>query len=223
MKIRSIVIRNFRGLTNIETSLGDSASVIVGPNAIGKTTFLEAIRLTRCLLAPRFPNEQNDVLTQMGAVSPHTRMFQYSSLVSDMGKPLEIQMSIELNEAEVAVLRANAGRLALLHVRSTSAVPASQDDLALIQYLSSPQGQQNIGKGAGLYLRRVNETPGQKDPYNSPHSRWTESTSPWRKPFFSGSSTALGSRAATFTLILKLFPCRPSDAYGRNEHSTWIC
>ena len=58
MKIKSIVIRNFRGLANIETELGELVSVIVGPNAVGKTTFLEAIRLTRCLLAPRFQAEQ---------------------------------------------------------------------------------------------------------------------------------------------------------------------
>jgi len=142
MKITSIVIRNFRGLANIETELGDLATVIVGPNAVGKTTFLEAIRLTRCLLSPRFPQEQGDVLTQMGAMSPHTRLFQYSSLVSDLTKPLEIKLSIALTDGEIQLLGANGGRLALLHVRNASAVPASQDDLALIQYLSTPQGQQ---------------------------------------------------------------------------------
>lgn len=142
MKITSVAIRNFRGLTNIEADLGDLATVIVGPNAIGKTTFLEAIRLTRCLLSPRFPQEQGDVLTQMGAMSPHTRLFQYPSLVSDLTKPLEIKLSISLSKGETKLLEANAGRLALLRVRNASAVSAAQDDLALVQYLSSSQGQQ---------------------------------------------------------------------------------
>jgi predicted ATPase len=162
MKIKSIVIRNFRGLENIETEIGDLVSVIVGPNAVGKTTFLEAIRLARCLLSPRFQVEQDDVLTQIGALSPHTRLLQYSSLVSDMSKPLEIQMSIALNDSEIGILTGNAGRLALLHVRSTSAVPATQNDLGLIQYLSSPQGQQILASANGTIAEELGKLSEKK-------------------------------------------------------------
>jgi predicted ATP-dependent endonuclease of OLD family len=122
MKLRSIAIRNFRGLSNLETEFGELASVIVGPNAMGKTTFLEAIRLTRCLLAPRYINEQGEMLTQIGALSPHTGLLQYSSLVSDDSKQLEVQLDISLNDNEVTAAEQNIPRLALLHVRDTLGV-----------------------------------------------------------------------------------------------------
>ena len=45
MKIKSVDITNFRGLSKIETELEKPVSVIVGPNAIGKTSVLEALFL----------------------------------------------------------------------------------------------------------------------------------------------------------------------------------
>ncbi len=41
MRRKSIHIRNFRALEQIDVDLDSPVSVIVGPNAIGKTTLLE--------------------------------------------------------------------------------------------------------------------------------------------------------------------------------------
>lgn len=50
MKIRKLRIENFRGLSQVEFDLEKPMSVIVGPNAVGKTTVLEAVRLAKALL-----------------------------------------------------------------------------------------------------------------------------------------------------------------------------
>ena len=57
MWLKSIAIKNFRTIENLSISFDERANVIVGPNAIGKTTLLEAIRLAKAALAPRTVNE----------------------------------------------------------------------------------------------------------------------------------------------------------------------
>ena len=66
MRFTNIKIKNFRSLVNIEVDLTPRCNVIVGPNAIGKTTFLEAIRLVKALASPRTNNEANQVMYALG-------------------------------------------------------------------------------------------------------------------------------------------------------------
>jgi hypothetical protein len=82
----------------------------------------------------------------MGAMSPHTRAIQFSSLLGDTTKQLDIQLILGLNDEELNAAAESNGRLALLHVRNTLAVPSTQDDLSLVQYLSSPQGQKLVAQ-----------------------------------------------------------------------------
>jgi AAA15 family ATPase/GTPase len=53
MHIARIRIQNFRGLEDIDFSPCPGVNILVGPNAVGKTSILEAIRLTKALLSPR--------------------------------------------------------------------------------------------------------------------------------------------------------------------------
>ena len=62
MKLTQLSVRNFRGLQNIVVNFDSRANVIVGPNAIGKTTVLEAIRLAKAVLAPRVYDEGQHAL-----------------------------------------------------------------------------------------------------------------------------------------------------------------
>jgi recombinational DNA repair ATPase RecF len=78
MKIRNISIHNFRALEDIQFSLNPHANVIVGPNAIGKSTILEAIRLAKVILAPRMQSEGIHVLQHLGASSPQ-RAYTFAS------------------------------------------------------------------------------------------------------------------------------------------------
>jgi recombinational DNA repair ATPase RecF len=57
MHLKSLHIKNFRALEEIDIDFERPVSVIVGPNAIGKTTLLEAVRLVKALAAPRTQNE----------------------------------------------------------------------------------------------------------------------------------------------------------------------
>jgi recombinational DNA repair ATPase RecF len=53
MKLKHIAIKNFRALEDIEFDLDSRVGVVVGPNAIGKTTLLEAIRLANTTVVDR--------------------------------------------------------------------------------------------------------------------------------------------------------------------------
>ncbi|UYN96567.1 MAG: AAA family ATPase [Enhydrobacter sp.] len=71
MWLTTIGIINFRGIDNLTVPLGNRANVIVDPNAIGKTTLLEAMRLAKASLAPRTLDETQQVFISLGAISPH--------------------------------------------------------------------------------------------------------------------------------------------------------
>ena len=51
MNIEHIAVKNFRALEDVECSFNRRVNVIVAPNAAGKTTVLQAIRLAKALLA----------------------------------------------------------------------------------------------------------------------------------------------------------------------------
>ena len=68
MRINSVQIKNFRGLKDISFDLPNRVTVIVGPNAIGKSSVLEAIRLTKVILAPSFYGEAQEVLKSLGGL-----------------------------------------------------------------------------------------------------------------------------------------------------------
>ena len=53
MIITNINIANFRGLQSITLNTQSRINVIVGPNAIGKSTLLEYLRLVKAVLAPK--------------------------------------------------------------------------------------------------------------------------------------------------------------------------
>ena len=61
MKLTYLKVQNFRALEDIE--------IVCGPNASGKSTIFEAIRLVRAVRAPRLQNEAQSVLVQLQALS----------------------------------------------------------------------------------------------------------------------------------------------------------
>jgi recombinational DNA repair ATPase RecF len=71
MKLAYLKVQNLRALEDIEIEFGNVANIICGPNASGKSTIFEAIRLVRAVLAPRLQNEAQSVLIQMQALSQH--------------------------------------------------------------------------------------------------------------------------------------------------------
>jgi predicted ATPase len=145
MRLASLRVKNFRGLQEIDLNIAPSvvSAVIVGPNAVGKTTILEAIRLVRCLLMPTYNGEEQQALQALGILSPHTGLFSFDAL-GDPQLPLEIRLAIDLSEVEIQLLDQNISGLSQLHLRNTLGLPPGQPQLPLVQILSSPAGRAQL-------------------------------------------------------------------------------
>jgi predicted ATP-binding protein involved in virulence len=141
MYVQHLAIRNFRALEDIDCELSPRINVIVGPNAVGKTTILQAMRLVKALLAPRTNHETQQVLISLGAATPHfpQRVFA-ESLLRDTNKPLEIRCTYVLTDNEIAILQGSNSEI----VQSLIASRLGQQfasPATLIAFMQSPQGQ----------------------------------------------------------------------------------
>lgn len=144
MHLKSLDVRNFRALDEIHAEFDDSVNVIVGPNAIGKTTILEAIRLAKALLAPRTVNEATQVLIALRALVQHNpQNFLPNALARDLKKKIEIKCRYQLTETELIAAEAGIPRIA------TNLVQAGMGQqfvspATFIEYLTSPEGASKL-------------------------------------------------------------------------------
>lgn len=157
MRFTKVKVKNFRALTEIEVDFVPGCNVVVGPNAVGKTTLLDAIRLAKGLLAPRTPNEPNQILFALGAMSPHSPGFlDASALASELDSQIEINCGVEFGEDELALLElpqslvAMAAQLMLSNMGRPFASPTETVGL-----FSTPQGQAVLGGNSEVLGRRV--------------------------------------------------------------------
>lgn len=145
MKISRVKIENFRLLDDIEFALTKGVNVIVGPNASGKTSILEAIRLHRAFLMPRFFDEVRQVLISMGAVSPHFPFGQapidFSALAGDPQRPIRILIEFQLSANELRNLRTAVKEIGQILLQARVVAPPDQAQAAMVQFLSSKEGQ----------------------------------------------------------------------------------
>ena len=145
MKLSAVTIRNFRGISNITIDFDKPANVIVGPNAIGKTTVLEAIRLTKAVLAPRIHDEGQQALVALGAISPHNpQQFNYGAICGDENQPMSVVATFALTEPELSSLGDLVPELSSAVVRASLGQTAALGQLQLVQYLSTPGGAQAL-------------------------------------------------------------------------------
>lgn len=162
MQLRNLIVRNFRVLQDIDCELGPSMNVIVGPNAVGKSTVLHAIRLAKSMLAPRIQSEQLQTLISLGAASPHfpQRLF-LNGLAHDANRSVEIRCTYSLLNDEVANLRLGISQV----VQSVVASRAGRNftnPAELIQYLESPAGRtatNDTEQEVNLFLGRLTINP----------------------------------------------------------------
>jgi len=162
MYITNIRIKNFRGLEFIEFSPKAGMNIIVGPNAVGKTSVLEAIRLTKAILAPRYPDEMNQVLVSLGAAAPNMmfggKQIDFAALAGTATNRLEVSLDIAISDNELVTLTSSELELAQALVRSSLGQERVRTQLDLIQYMSSPQGQallNNKQEDINLYLKTL--------------------------------------------------------------------
>lgn len=155
MLLKKIRIKNFRGLQDIELHTDQPATVIVGPNAIGKTTILQAVRLVKAALFPTVQNEALTVFASLGAFNPHTRQVLRPSLLGDPAVPMEIALTIGLTSAEFDMVEGQALDLAKLHITNEQGASGPRDELGLIQFLSSPHIQKMVADATEMMRTEV--------------------------------------------------------------------
>ncbi|MCX7356735.1 MAG: AAA family ATPase [Alphaproteobacteria bacterium] len=138
MYLKTLAIKNFRALTDIDVEFAPGVNVIVGPNAIGKTTVLEAVRLTKALLSARTQSESHQTLISLGAASPHDpRQLIAQGLLQDIGAPLEIRCGFQISPTELEQISTARQRVVTNLVRSRMNVITPAD---FVSFTSSPAG-----------------------------------------------------------------------------------
>lgn len=149
MRLLHLKISNFRALKEVEVDFDNTVNVIVGPNAIGKSTVLEAVRLVKAMLAPRTANESNQALFSLGAASPHVpNRLRVEAIARDPTLPIVISCSFKFSREESQFLKENTPQIARSLVQARMgqafALPGT-----LIAFLSSPAGSaalENAGR-----------------------------------------------------------------------------
>lgn len=164
MYVSHLVIRNFRAIEDIQFDLSPRVNVIVGPNAVGKTTILQALRLVKALLAPRSQSEAQQTLISLSAASPHFQNRIYAAaLTRDPGKALEIRASLVFSPSEVGYLEKNRSAL-IRDLVATQLGVSFQNPAGLIQFFASPQGIQALSTANQAFdpfiARLKNSEPG---------------------------------------------------------------
>jgi hypothetical protein len=142
MHLHKLRIANFRAIENIDVEFDSLVSVIIGPNAIGKTTILEAIRLAKSVLAPRTQNESAQTLQSLGVTSPHMpqRLFP-AALTTNPDLPTTIKCAFKVENSEIASMEQFAPQLAA-HLALQSIGLNFANPVQAMGFLNSPQGIQ---------------------------------------------------------------------------------
>ncbi|MDA8152943.1 MAG: AAA family ATPase [Acidithiobacillus sp.] len=153
MHLQSLKVVNFRALKNIEIDFDNQVNVIVGPNAIGKSTILEAIRLVKAMLSPRTQNESNHALFALGAASPHVpNRLKMNAIAQDEKAAIVISCRYKFSGEEAQWLKSSTPQIATNIVQARMG-QAFAFPGALIAFLSSPQGKTELDKA----MTEINE------------------------------------------------------------------
>lgn len=156
MKINNIRIQNFRKLADINFNCKGSINTIVGPNGVGKSSIIEAIRLLKSILLQSQDNEAITALQVMGIFSPQNQSVTFDAICSDLNKQTKIGLTISLNEDELQFVTDRTSEFALLRLQyAIGQIPGSQ--LNLIGYLSTPAGQQQFNSIHQDTIQQLND------------------------------------------------------------------
>jgi AAA ATPase domain len=140
MKLEHVSVKNFRVVDEVEFDLGPVANIICGPNATGKSSILEAIRLVKAVVAPRVQNETQQVLIQLQAVSPHfPQQINIAALAGDATKPCTIETVYKLDDDEITALPSLKAQLGDSLV-SAEMANRTNSQVDLVQFYATPAG-----------------------------------------------------------------------------------
>lgn len=155
MHLVSAKIKNFRVIEDIYVDFNSRVNVIVGPNAAGKTTVLEAIRLLKAMLAPRLQNEAVHVLQSLGAASPHMpNRIRQGAIARDPERDVVIGCRFALSERELNDIGSSIDAIARSVVQSQVGQNFSAPD-ALLAFMSSDQGKMMFNTAKQVALQTL--------------------------------------------------------------------
>lgn len=143
MKFKKISIRNFRKLENIEFECAPGITTIVGPNGIGKSSILDAIRIVKAILLPAARDETQQSLQFLGVFSPHIQQVLLDSIVADQNIEASIELKIEVLAEELDGLKRGFEDFVLFRLQNQLG-QANIASINLIGFLSTPLGQQRL-------------------------------------------------------------------------------
>lgn len=110
MKIDNLLIRNFRGIQNLEASnLGDTI-IIAGQNGSGKSCIFDAIRLLKSTYGGYQQNEWQHFFSEF-TIQLHGGAKYLKGLFNDSSKPVEIRVDFQLRDDERSYVKENAAEL----------------------------------------------------------------------------------------------------------------
>ena len=110
MKIRNLLIKNFRGINLVEAKdLGDTV-IIAGQNGSGKSCIFDAIRLLKSTYGGYQQNEWQQFFGEF-AIQLHGGAIHLRGLFNDLTKPVIIECHFQLRENEKAYINENLAEL----------------------------------------------------------------------------------------------------------------
>ena len=110
MKIKSLTIRNFRGISNLETGLLGDTIIIAGQNGSGKSCIFDAIRLLKSVYGGYQQNEWQHFFAEF-QIQLHGGSKNLKGLFNDSSKPVDISIEFQIRDREKAYLNQNAAAL----------------------------------------------------------------------------------------------------------------
>lgn len=143
MKITKIKIQNFRKLQDIEFTCKQSINTIVGPNGVGKSTIIEAIRLVKAILLPSQDNEGTQTMQNMGVLVPQNNALLMNSISNDLSKPTIIKLTLQIADDELKLVADKIDEFAVLRLQNALG-QGTQNRLNLVGFLSTPVGTQQL-------------------------------------------------------------------------------
>lgn len=107
MRIKSIVVRNFRAINFVEIRDVPNAVVIAGPNGCGKSSIFDAIRLVKSAYGQYRNNEFSSWFGEF-QIDLNRLQVESERILNDPCKPMKIEIEFNLSPSEVGFIKKNA-------------------------------------------------------------------------------------------------------------------
>lgn len=203
MHLTNIKIKNFRALEDIYVDFSSNVNVIVGPNAAGKTTVLEAVRLLKALLAPRMPNEAAAVLQSLGASSPHLpNRIRIQAIARAPEKDVLIGCRFWIGESELEALTDGGDAIARAIVQGQLGQNFAAPE-ALVAFLASTDGKEMFDSARAAVVAALAKVKSDRTCYLeltvSPTTGITASSDPMEMQFVAFLERRLPPYKTSFT------------------------